>query len=230
MKGASSQDYIWDHFQNEGVESFRFSGARQEFLMRRIARGERVLNIGVGSGELERLGLAKGVEMWSLDPSERAIERLRESLRMGERAQQGYSQAIPYADGQFDVVIMTEVLEHLDDQVLDATLTDVRRVLKPGGRFIGTVPARERLSDAHVVCPACSHQFHRWGHVQSFDDADLARLLKRVFKEAAVKETFIIEWDSVGWGRRVQELVKKFLSWRRIGPYAVARNLFFVAR
>jgi SAM-dependent methyltransferase len=212
------------------VESFRFSGARQEHLMRRVEKGERALNIGVGAGELERIGLRKGVEMWSLDPSQRAIERLRESLGMGERAQAGYSQAIPYPDAHFDVVIMSEVLEHLDDATLDATLKDVRRVLKPGGRFIGTVPARERLSDAHVVCPACAHQFHRWGHVQSFDEADLARLLKREFAEASVKETFIIEWESVGWGRRIQELVKKFLSWRRIGPYAVARNLVFVAR
>ncbi len=224
-----NQDNIWDHFQNEGVEAFHDSDPRLEYLVRQLRRGERVLNIGVGSGALERLALAKGVEIWSLDPGERTIEKLRETLHLGERAQPGYSQNIPFPDGHFDALIMSEVLEHLDPDVLAQTLVQTRRVLRSGGRFIGTVPARENLAASEVVCPHCRHHFHRWGHQLSFDADALRRLLEPHFQVLTLREQFFNEWQSFGWSRRVQGLLKKFLSWRGIGTYGVARNLFFIA-
>lgn len=45
---------------------------------------------------------------------------------------------MPFDDSTFDVVISTEVLEHVSDP--DAYLTEVKRVLKPGGMFFFTVP------------------------------------------------------------------------------------------
>jgi len=224
------QDVIWDYFQNEGVESFNGARPRLEFLVRRLNRNERMLNIGVGSGELERLAAKKGVEVWALDPSARSIERLRDEVQLGERAQVGYSQDIPFPDNHFDSVVMTEVLEHLEADIRDRTLPEISRVLRPGGRFLGTVPASERLEDNHVVCPHCGHGFHRWGHQARYDGSALRRLLEQVFAVERIEEHFFNEWDSAGWGRRLTGLLKKFLSWRRLGTYGQARNLFFVAR
>ena len=162
MKPTSvDQGKIWEHFQNEGIDSFSQSRGRLEFLVRRLAPGLRVLNIGVGNGTFEALSLRKGLDVWSLDPSERAIARLRQELALGEKAQVGFSQNIPFPDEHFDAVIMSEVLEHLDDLVLEATLSEIHRVLRRDGMFLGTVPARENLADSHVVCPHCAHQFHR---------------------------------------------------------------------
>ena len=225
-----NQDVIWDHFQNEGVAAFGRADPRLEFLVRRLRPGERVLNIGVGSGVLERLAAAKGVEIWALDPSERAIAKLRETLPIGERAQAGYSQELPFPDRHFDTVIMSEVLEHLDEDVRQQTLGEVHRVLKPGGRFMGTVPARERLADNAVVCPNCEHHFHRWGHEASFDVASMTDFLGRSFAVETIHERFFNEWESAGWGRRATGLLKKFLSWRGIGTYGVSRSIFFLAR
>lgn len=42
---------------------------------------------------------------------------------------------------------MSEVLEHLTDDVLERTIVEVHRVLVAEGHFIGTVPARENLID-----------------------------------------------------------------------------------
>jgi SAM-dependent methyltransferase len=222
-----NQDHIWDHFQNQALAHFDDAGPRLEFLARRLRPGERVLNIGVGAGTLEELALRKGVEIWSLDPSERTIERLRERLGVGERAQAGYSQAPPFPAGQFDAVIMSEVLEHLDPAICEATLEQVHRILRQGGRFIGTVPARERLELAEVVCPSCDHHFHRWGHQASFDVPALRELLGDKFSVDRIEEQFFNEWDSAGWSRRAAGLLKKFLSWRGLGPYGVARNIYF---
>jgi ubiquinone/menaquinone biosynthesis C-methylase UbiE len=225
-----NQDVIWDHFQNEGVDSFARANPRLEFLVRRLKAGERALNIGVGSGALEHLASRKGVDIWTLDPNERAIERLRDALPVGQRAQAGYSQEMPFPDGHFDAVIMSEVLEHLDEDVRQKTLDEAYRVLKPGGRFLGTVPARERLEDNAVVCPHCEHHFHRWGHQATFDNAAMRRFLSRRLKPEIVVEHFFNEWESAGWVRRGTGLLKKFLSWRGLGTYGVSRSIFFVAR
>lgn len=229
MEQLPSQDKIWEHYQNEGIDSFSGSEGRLEFLARRLSPGARVLNIGIGNGALERLALAKGVDIWSLDPSERAVERLRERLGLVEQIHCGYSQAMPFAENGFDAVVMSEVLEHLDDNVLQATLQEVHRVLRPGGRFIGTVPARENLADLQIVCPQCGIQFHRWGHVRSFDVKTLSATLARRFTPTQVAEWFFIEWESVGWWRKMQGLVKKILSWRNIGTYGINRNIYFCA-
>ena len=231
MKPTSvDQGKIWEHFQNEGIDSFSQSRGRLEFLVRRLAPGLRVLNIGVGNGTFEALSLRKGLDVWSLDPSERAIARLRQELALGEKAQVGFSQNIPFPDEHFDAVIMSEVLEHLDDLVLEATLSEIHRVLRRDGMFLGTVPARENLADSHVVCPHCAHQFHRWGHQRTFDVAGLSRALNHKFRLVEVGEHFFIDWSSVGWWRKLQGLVKKLLSWRGIGTYGVCRNIFFLVR
>nr|WHW29508.1 putative class I SAM-dependent methyltransferase [uncultured bacterium] len=224
-----NQEKIWDHFQNEGIDSFSHSRGRLEFLVRRLPPGKRVLNIGVGNGLFESLALSRGLEVWSLDPSERAIERLRQALALESRAQVGYSQKMPFQDAHFDAVVMSEVLEHLDDEVLAKTLQEVRRVLKLGGMLLGTVPSREILAQSFVVCPHCSEGFHRWGHQRSFDVPSLSRILGAVFLVRTAKDYFFIDWDSVGAWRKLQGLVKKFLSWRGIGTYGASRNIYFAA-
>jgi ubiquinone/menaquinone biosynthesis C-methylase UbiE len=170
------------------------------------------------------------VQIWALDPSERAIASLRERLGIGECAQAGYSQRMPFPDKHFDVVVMSEVLEHLDDQVRNETLAEVHRVLRPGGRFMGTVPARERLEESEVVCPNCEHHFHRWGHQAAFDVASLTRLLEQMFSVDTVHERFFNEWESATFARKFAGLLKKFLSWRGLGTYGTARSIFFVVR
>lgn len=224
-----NQQVIWDHFQNEGVDAFRHSSPRIEFLADRLRPRERALNIGIGSAELEQRAIGKGVEMYALDPSERAIENVRRTLGMGERAQVGFSQDIPFPDNSFDVVVMTEVLEHLPHDVFAATLVELRRVLIPHGRLIGTVPAREVLDDSIIVCPNCEHQFHRWGHERSFDMKSLAEVLSDDLEVRHVSEHFFISWKSVGMRGKIAGLIRKALSNRGIGTYAIHRNIYFEA-
>jgi SAM-dependent methyltransferase len=171
------QDKIWSHHQTDATGVFDLSYPRLRFLAERCTPGMRVLNIGVGSGYLEKLLVQRGVEVFSLDPSSASIDRLRKELSMGDRAQQGYGQRIPFDTAYFDTVVMTEVLEHLSTDVLDATLEEVRRVLKAGGQLTGTVPYCEDLAANEVLCPRCNAQFHRWGHAQRFDAASLRALL-----------------------------------------------------
>lgn len=100
--------------------------------------GTRVLDCGCGAG----FYLMAMSELWNLeltglddDPA-----KLREARSHGIAAElvQGDAQRLPFEDGSFDVVLMSEVLEHLpSDQ--DA-LEEVSRVLRPGGVLAVSVP------------------------------------------------------------------------------------------
>lgn len=224
------QTKIWDHFQNDDEIGDVFINAfpRYEFIAQQIASGMSVLNIGVGRGGLENILLKKGAVVSSLDPSESAIDRLRKQYELGERAQVGFSQSIPFPDGQFDVVVMSEVLEHLSNDVLNSTLVEVRRVLKPDGYFIGTVPANENLLDNRAVCPHCGGSFHRWGHVQSFSPMRLRELLLANNFAVRRNETRAFpDWRRSGWNNLIKSLIRYVLG--RAGSPIASPNIYFEA-
>lgn len=183
-----SHDQIWDYFQNtEETDAFAESMPRYRYLAARLQPASSVLNIGVGRGGLESVLVASGHTVAALDPSARSIESLQVRLP-AVTAKVGYSQAIPFPDESFDHVVMTEVLEHLPTDVLRGSLLEVNRVLRRGGRFVGTVPANEVLSANFAHCPKCSETFHRWGHVQTFSPATLKLLLEQAgFRDVQVR-------------------------------------------
>lgn len=224
------QTKIWEHFQNDeeaGHVAFN-AHARYEFLTRHIKAGTKVLNIGVGRGDFESLLIAKGANVSCLDPSERSINRMRERLGLGERAKVGFSQYMPFPDAIFDAVIMSEVLEHLDDEALRRTLMEVRRVLKSDGLFLGTVPAEENLLESRVVCPHCGKIFHRWGHVRSFSCSTLQCLLQTQFSEVVIWRRYFLDLKNVNWKGLLLWGAKRLAMAIRI--HGQGETFFFKAR
>lgn len=217
------QAAIWEHFQGEGLESFKGSLPRLSFLARHFRKGDRVLNIGVGGGYFEEHAATRGVIPYSLDPDHFAIERMKKTLSMGERAKQGWSQDIPFDSEFFDGVVMSEVLEHLDRDVYEQTLKQVSRVLKHGAVFLGTVPAEENLESDQVVCPGCKLKFHRWGHMQSFSTERLREDLATHFDDVQVMKRVFPDWSALNWKGKVQAGVKQVLM--HFGIHG-ARELF----
>lgn len=224
------QTKIWEYFQNheESGGSFDKAMPRYEFLTRQLTPGCHALNVGVGRGGLENLLGKKGVVVSCLDPSEASIERIRHEQGLGNRAQVGRSQAMPFADSQFDVVIMSEVLEHLTPTEVTSTLSQVRRVLKPRGRFIGTVPANENLADYHVVCPKCGEGFHRWGHVQSFSIRRMRDILAaHHFAVQRLQVRAFPAWRRGGLGNLAKAVIRYVLG--RMGAPIASPNIYFEA-
>ena len=197
MTDEPSQQRIWSHFQSQANESiFRASHARHAALLRTIRRlgaaaQAAVLNIGVGDGNFERLVQRQGWTSYSLDPDEVALGRLSAE---GIQAQVGFIDSIPFADAQFDFVVASEVLEHLTPQQRADGLREIRRTLKPGGYFLGTVPYREDLSLNMTVCPRCAHLFHRWGHTTAFDRTQIRAELAPYFAVKHCRRTAFVEF------------------------------------
>jgi SAM-dependent methyltransferase len=227
MLKQPKQDNIWRHYQSKAADVFDLNYARLQFFAKRCSPGMPVLNIGVGSGYLEELLNDRKVEVCSVDPCGDSIARLQRELNMGQRARQGHSQKIPFDPGCFAKVIMTEVLEHLSDEALHETLDEVKRVLRPGGEFTGTVPYKEDLRANNVLCPHCQAQFHRWGHHRSFDTASLRDLLiQHGFSVKQIYTRAFTDFRRPGFKLFLKAVFRYALG--RMGEPIVGPNLYFV--
>jgi ubiquinone/menaquinone biosynthesis C-methylase UbiE len=102
-----------------------------------LADGLRVLEIGCGTGNvtLRAKRAASGADVIGTDPDPLALARAQRKARgmTGIRFERAYAQELPFADGEFDRVLSSMMLHHLDDDVKAAALAQVHRVLRPGG-------------------------------------------------------------------------------------------------
>ena len=104
-----------------------------------LADGHHVLEIGCGTGNLAIRAKRSypSIEMIGSDPDPLALRRARrKAARLnGIRFERGYAQRLPYADGEFDRVLSSMMLHHLDSGAKKAAAAEVFRVLRPGGRL-----------------------------------------------------------------------------------------------
>jgi SAM-dependent methyltransferase len=115
-----------------------------------VRPGDRVLDVGSGFGRHVYECARRGAHVVALDYAADEVVGTRDTLAAMVDAGEitadkligvlrGDATRLPFPDATFDVVITSEVLEHIQDDV--AAITEMVRVLVPGGRFAATVPA-----------------------------------------------------------------------------------------
>lgn len=116
-------------------------------LLHGLTPGSDLLEIGYGSAIHMPAWVRRGYSLYGLDIHHHASGVSRALLEHGVAAHllTGSAEAIPYADASFDAVIAVSVLEMITD--LDAACREVRRVLRPGGRFVVVTPGKSWLLD-----------------------------------------------------------------------------------
>lgn len=102
-----------------------------------------VLEVGCGDGRMaERINALPGVTLVALDHDEGAVEM---TAARGVDARQGDICYLPFEDATFDVVHAGWVLHQIRD--LDRALSEIRRVLRPGGTFVAVTNGDDSLAD-----------------------------------------------------------------------------------
>lgn len=142
-----------------GLEAF-FHRNRARVVRRLVARhatpGAPILDAGCGTG-LNLRHLPPGSTGVDINP--RNIALLRERLP-DHSIVEGDVEDLPFDSGRFGTVLCTEVIEHIPEPA--AALAEFRRVLRPGGVLIGSVPARSAIWKLRFLSSTCPHSepFH----------------------------------------------------------------------
>jgi tellurite methyltransferase len=163
-----------------------------QILKRRLTTGMRVLDAGCGSGRNIVYLLRSGVDVCAVDESPEAIAAVRTvAAELSPRLPESNFrletvEAMSFDDGSFDAVLAIALLHFARDEAhFDAMLTDMWRVLKPGGLFfarlassIGLEDRIERLHDRTYRLPDGTDRF-------LVDEASLLDLTERLGGELA---------------------------------------------
>jgi SAM-dependent methyltransferase len=118
------------------------------FDLLELPPGARILDAGCGNGGLWRHNLERLDPSWRLtlaDLSEGMLDAACAALGSRARYVEADLQALPFADGAFDVVLANHVLYHVAD--LPRALDELARVLAPGGRFYATTVGERHLAE-----------------------------------------------------------------------------------
>jgi SAM-dependent methyltransferase len=164
----------------------------------------RVLEVGPGTGAFAaRVAAAlPGVRLTAIDQSSRFVELTR---ARGVDAREGDVQDLPFGDESFDVVAALWMLYHVPD--VDRALTEIRRVLRPGGLFVAVTNGDGHLADLRKECggaPAVTGFSTQNGEDQlTAHFADVRRIDLRpraVFADSYVAEAYLrSSGEDVDW-------------------------------
>jgi trans-aconitate methyltransferase len=110
---------------------------------------EYVLDLGCGDGQLTQRIAESGAHVLGVDGSAEMVAAARER---GVEAEHANAERLPFRDATFDAVFSNAVLHWVRDQ--DAMMQQVRRVLKPGGRFVAEMGGHGNVASIHVALTA----------------------------------------------------------------------------
>ena len=115
-----------------------------ESLLKNLGPTGKALDIGAACGGNTQVLRDNGWDAFALDYSETGPAICR---RRGLPAVQADATQLPIGEDSLDLVVAFDVLEHIEDDA--AVVREVRRVLRPGGKFVVAVPADPELWSAH---------------------------------------------------------------------------------
>jgi SAM-dependent methyltransferase len=168
----------------------------------------RILDFGCGTGGNLRAYSRYG-SVFGLEPDSGAVRLA--TGRGGALLSRGSGTELPFQSGAFDVVVASDVLEHIEND--RAAVQEISRVLRPGGAFIFSVPAHPWLFGPHDQA-----LMHRRRYVQ--------RGLRSTIENAGLRVVRLSYWNSTMFPFFcVQRLVERWRPRREVrsDPGAVPR-------
>jgi SAM-dependent methyltransferase len=173
---ASREDWAdWVKSYYRDIETYdwvdvadRFAGPEALFHRLRARAIKRITSTYYDTVFLDA-GCGTGLNLRNLPPGSVGLDLNPRNIALVEgrlpefKAVLGDIESMPFEDGAFEGVLCTEVLEHVPNP--DSAVAEIWRVLKPGGVFIGSVPAQSpvwRLRFLSSTCPGCEPFHHQY--------------------------------------------------------------------
>lgn len=148
------EQYQWDNIDEAG-----FSGKITKILETIPDDVTSIIDVGCGNGIITN-ELGKNYKVLGVDRSANALTYVKTDKL------QASADDIPLPDASFDMAFSSEMLEHLDNETLQNTIAEIKRLSK---KYIFiTVPNVENLNKFQVHCPNCGKNYNHSYHLRSF--------------------------------------------------------------
>ena len=170
-----------------------------ELIKKYSQAGDKILDVGVGLGRL--LSHVPSLEKYGMDISFGYLNQARQN---GINVCYSLVEDMPYKQEAFDIVVCTDVLEHVLE--LNLSCAKILSVLKTGGILIVRVPFREDLSN--YLSPTYPYKY---AHLRNFDENSLSLLFERIF-ECEVVEMVTAAYATAGKKLKYSLPLPKFAS------------------
>jgi len=176
-----------------------------------ITNTRMVLDFGCGAGFLISHLLKKNWLVYGLDFSEDSITKVNQRFKNFKNFKGAFSYThFLDSNDKFDLIFAIEVIEHLDDDKLGSAIKFMKNHLTSKGVIIFTTPNREDLEKSYIYCPESDVVFHRWQHVRSWSEGELAEYLKKEFNEVVTFTTDFNEKSNLL--KLIKHIVKTILK------------------
>ena len=187
MSSRAYHEALW-----EGVPAGRQPpefALRRRFLLEHVSAGERVLDVGCGEGWFTSELARAGVHVVGIDVAEEPLRRARERDPSLDLRLIDADGPWPIDDASLDAVWAGETIEHVADTA--GWLSELRRVLRPGGRLLLSTPAHGRLRMLWLALSRRAFEAHfdpRADHLRFYTRGSLTRLLGELgYQEVSVR-------------------------------------------
>ncbi len=117
-----------------------------------LAPASRILDLGCGVGRHALMYAAQGHSVAALDAAEAGLARLArtaDAAGLSIDTQLGKMDALPFDDASFDHIVSFNVIYHADEAIMARTISEIARVLRPGGTYQGTMLTLHGLALTH---------------------------------------------------------------------------------
>jgi ubiquinone/menaquinone biosynthesis C-methylase UbiE len=130
-----------------------------------LPRGARLLDLGAGIGRHALAFAEMGFRVTALDAAPQSLASIGQAAAEAGRSidlHQGMMTNLPFGDATFDHVLSWNVIYHGDEEVVRRSLSEIERVLRPGGTFMGTMLSARRLPVEQAKAPGREISRNTW--------------------------------------------------------------------
>ena len=174
---------FYEDFQSRGKYDYFYGDEKRKNLyIQLIGKGNKILEVGCRSGNLTQF-YHEGNQVEGIDVDRNALVEFEKRLKL-----KGYwvdvdSEDLPFDEGTFDVVVFSEVMEHL--RFPQKALCEIARVLRKNGTLIGSVPNAFRMRNRLKFLLGKPFESDP-SHLRSYSDKTLTEELNKVFEKIQI--------------------------------------------
>jgi len=168
-KVMTDKRYYDFHWQQTGGEEHPYIAEKTKIILDIVPQDVRtIIDIGCGDGAITN-ALSESYPVVGGDISQEGLKNL------SAKAQPTVSSTdyLPFKDECADLVLSSELLEHLPEDVFVKAIPEIKRISRK--YILITVPNNEKLRKRYTKCNACGFEFHIYRHLRSFNLNKLAR-------------------------------------------------------